>query len=119
LQVDLEVASRRVIRERISSVGAQLGALTTLSKVPVRAQLGGLASRVDVSDIAQQLGGTPARVYSYVVTVGRASSRTLSRWASSLGIPAEELEEALRELVERGLLRVEARGGELEYLPGE
>ncbi|MEZ0346468.1 MAG: hypothetical protein ABWK01_07945 [Infirmifilum sp.] len=119
LQVDLESATRRVVRERISEIGAQLGVLATLSKAPVKAPLGGLASRVDVSSLAQQLGGTPARVYSYVITVGRASSRMLSQWASALNIPLEELEASLTELVSRGLLRVEARGGELEYIPGE
>ncbi|MEM1606072.1 MAG: hypothetical protein QXW41_07520 [Fervidicoccaceae archaeon] len=117
LHVLLESGSPKQIRRAVVDLGGLIGALSVFTEVPAAAPLAGLAAPVEATDVASELGGAAARVYGYIVRVGRASSSLLSRWARGSGIDADTLEEALRRLVERGLVRVEAAGGELEYVP--
>ncbi|MEM1810172.1 MAG: hypothetical protein QW324_04860 [Thermofilaceae archaeon] len=117
LHVLLESGSARAVRKAAVSLGAQIGALVVFTEMPTTAPLAGLTEPADVTDVASEVGGVAARVYGYILRCGRVSSRVLARWAAASGIDRGDLEEALRRLVERGYVRVEAGGEGLEYLP--
>lgn len=117
LSVKLPVASRREISELLVSTGSLIGFITVFQEAPGVAPLGGLVSREEVTDVAAVAGGVGARVYGFLVSRGRASSRAVREWGRAVGIGEEELEDALRRLMERGLIRAEYVGGDLVYAP--
>lgn len=113
----LAAASERAVRKAVIGLGKHIGALSVWMTAPRAAPLGGLLAGVDTSEIAIEDGGVAARVYSYILSRGRVSSKLLSRWATSQGLDRDEVEEALRRLIEKGYVRAEAAVGEVEYVP--
>lgn len=118
LSTKLPYASRKEIAEYLVGIGNLIGFISVFMEAPSAAPLGGLVSREEVTDVAAELGGVAARVYGYIVSMGRVGSRMVREWAKVQGLKVEEVESALRRLVERGLLRVEVSGGDLEFVVG-
>lgn len=117
LHMLLQTGSERAIRQAAARLGALVGAVAFLTEAPLAAPLGGFLAPVEATDVASELGGAAARVYGYILRAGRATSSVLFKWATASNLRREDVEEALRRLIERGYVRVEVAGGELEYVP--
>jgi len=77
----------------------------------------GYISTVETTPVVKQCGPIAARIYGFLVRMGRASSGELAEFVRSNRISVDDAERAMQCMVKRELVTVEGEGGEIYYRP--
>jgi hypothetical protein len=105
------------LKRSVRSIGTYLVELQMISRAPQLApqvKTGALAG-VESTDVLLKCGTTAALIYYYILSNGKVSRPELMAYYTGRNIPDDEANEAVKRLLENGLIKAEATGGEIYY----